>query len=156
MQRWMWYVAAFAVFLVVVSLSLSWVGQESAKSEPCNEHAPRLLFVKKRIPVCVFVAYTPEARRQGLSGRASIESGEGLLFVFPVEGIYTFWMKDMLFSIDILWLATDGTVVYMAQDVSPDTFPSHFVSESPALYVLELPAGYTKAHGVQVGDIVRL
>ena len=77
-------------------------------------------------------------------------------FVFPKDGIYAFWMKDMLFSIDILWLSARGSVVYMAQNVSPDTYPQSFQPEMLARYVLELPAGYVKEYNVVVGDIVRL
>jgi len=79
-----------------------------------------------------------------------------MLFVFPEDGKYAFWMKDMRFSIDILWLSADGRVVYMALNVSPDTYPQVFRPDVPARYVLELPAGYAKAHAVRIGDIVRL
>lgn len=106
--------------------------------------------------VRVSVADTGSTRGQGLSGRAGLAADEGMLFVFPEDGEYAFWMKDMLFSIDILWLSANGEVVYMAQNISPDTYPQSFRSDVPARYVLELPAGYAGAHGVSVGDIARL
>src|SRR3989338_1806519 len=81
------------------------------------------------------------AGQQSLSGRSGLAEGEGMLFVFPQDGKYGFWMKDMRFSIDILWLNASGMVVYMAQNVSPDSFPKSFESDVPARYVLELPAG---------------
>ena len=106
---------AFAVFLVVsIGASMVLVGQRSVESEPCSESAPRPLFMKGRILVCASVADTPEARQQGLSGRAGLGESEGMLFVFPKDGEYAFWMKDMRFSIDILWLSGNGTIVYMA------------------------------------------
>src|SRR3989338_5701660 len=54
--------------------------------------------------VRVTVADTPESRERGLSGRDGLASDEGMLFVFQNDGYHTFWMKDMLFSIDIIWL----------------------------------------------------
>ena len=157
MGRRIWYAAAVAAVLVVATGALlMWVGQKSAKSEVCREGAPRPLFVKERTLVCVSVADTVQARQQGLSGRSGLALDEGMLFVFPQDGKYGFWMKDMRFSIDILWLNASGTVVYMAQNVSPDSFPKSFESDVPARYVLELPAGYAEAHSVAIGDIVRL
>jgi len=114
----------------------------------------------------VTVAATEMTRKQGLSGRAGLENDEGMLFVFPRDGKYSFWMKDMRFSIDIIWISASdrpsrdgsagGRIVYIAPDVSPATYPEDFVSPTPARYVLEVPAGFTGAHGVRVGDIVGL
>ncbi len=106
--------------------------------------------------IYVSVADTEETRRQGLSGHPGLAADEGMLFVFPKDGEYAFWMKDMRFSIDILWLSSNGSIVYMAQNVSPDTYPHDFVPAKSARYVLELPAGYAVAHGIVLGDIVRL
>lgn len=106
--------------------------------------------------VRVTIADTEAKREQGLSGRQGLAPHEGMLFIFQKDDRYAFWMKDMLFSIDILWLSADGTVVYIAPSVSPDTYPQAFVSSTPARYVLELPAGYAAAHGVKLGDKVQL
>lgn len=104
----------------------------------------------------VSVVGTPEERAKGLSGRTGLALGEGMLFVFDTEAKYRFWMKDMLFSIDILWLSGDGKVVYLRENVSPATYPEVFAPNAPARYVLELPAGFVKDNNVVVGDIVRL
>ncbi len=104
----------------------------------------------------VTVADTPAARAQGLGGRGGLAYDEGMLFVFDQDGKYSFWMKDMFFSIDMLWLDADGRIVYMAQSVSPQTYPETFTPDTPARYVLELPAGYAAANHVQVGDQVQM
>ncbi len=104
----------------------------------------------------VTIVDTEPTREQGLSGRAGLAPDEGMLFIFPEDGKHAIWMKDMLFSIDILWLSADGKVVYMAQNVSPETYPKIFESNTPARYVVELPAGYARAREVSLGDIVRL
>jgi|SRR3989344_8393955 len=113
--------------------------------------------------VVVFVVDTDAARAKGLGGRAGLARGEGMLFIFPRDGMYGFWMKDMHFAIDILWLADDpsspsgqAVIVSMAQNVSPDTYPRDFLPSRPARYVLELPAGFTEEYTVKVGDLVRL
>lgn len=106
--------------------------------------------------ITIEIADTPSLRELGLSGRTSLAPDSGMLFVFPTDGKYSFWMKDMRFSIDMLWLSADGAVVYIKPRVSPDTYPQSFVSNSPARYVLELLAGYVQQHGVTVGDKVQL
>ena len=105
--------------------------------------------------VVVDVADTSQLHAKGLSGRTSLEPGQGMLFVFEEEGEHGIWMKDMLFSIDILWIAGDGTIITIARDVSPDTYPKAFHASRPtAKYVLEVPAGYVDEIGVAVGDKV--
>ena len=108
------------------------------------------------LEVQITVAQTPLERQRGLSGHESLAPDEGMLFVFPEDGKYAFWMKDMRFSIDIVWLSADGGIIYMAQNVSPDTYPANFAPPTPARYVLELPAGFVGRNNVSVGDIVRL
>ncbi len=103
----------------------------------------------------VTVADTPEARQKGLGGRNGLAPDEGMLFIFPEDGTYGFWMKNMKFPIDILWISSAQEVVFMAQNVSSDTYPQVFTPTTPVRYVLELPAGYAKAYTVKVGDEVR-
>ena len=110
----------------------------------------------KGLTIRVTVADTPEEREQGLSGWTGLSEDEGMLFVFEKDGEPAFWMKDMKFAIDILWISSEGVVVDMRQDVSPETYPTAFAPRSEARYVLELPAGYTEVHQVRLEDIVRL
>ncbi len=104
----------------------------------------------------VTIADTESSREQGLSGRASLAADEGMLFVFQEDGSYAFWMKDMLFSIDIVWFKADGTIVDIVSAASPASYPAAFVPRGTARYVVELPAGFTHDHNVKIGDIVRL
>lgn len=102
------------------------------------------------------IADDPEERERGLSGREPLKKSEGMLFLFEEPGLHAFWMKDMKFSIDILWLNEQKQVVHIAPNVSPDSYPQRFVSKAPALYVLEVPAGFAAAHGIQNGYYAEL
>lgn len=101
--------------------------------------------------VAVEIADTYEARMQGLSGRSALPQGSGMLFVFEREGEWGIWMKDMQFSIDIIWADTDGRVVSVAHKVSPETYPNAFYPAKPARYVLEVPAGFAASRGIVEG-----
>jgi uncharacterized protein len=85
------------------------------------------------------VATTPKERELGLSGRNNMPMSVGMLFVFPNEGMYGFWMKDMHFNIDMVWANGQKNVVYLVRNVSPDTYPRVFSPVQKAKYVIELP-----------------
>lgn len=104
--------------------------------------------------VTVLVADTPEEQKQGLSGREGLGPDEGMLFVFQKDDLYGIWMKDMKFSIDIVWLSLTGKVITIEPNVSPRTYPRSFTPKTPARYVLELPAGYAQRHNLKVGDTI--
>ena len=106
--------------------------------------------------ISVSVSDTDESRQLGLSGRSALAADEGMLFVFQTDGAYAFWMKDMNFPIDIIWISADDRIVYMVQHASPDTYPHAFVPSAPARYVLEVSAGYVVQHNVHTGDTIQL
>jgi len=96
------------------------------------------------------VASTPAAQQQGLSNRTSFSSRQAMLFSYARPQQLCFWMKDMYFSLDILWLDSDHRVVKLEQNVSPKTYPRAFCAK--AQYVVELRAGQATANGVRVGQ----
>jgi uncharacterized membrane protein (UPF0127 family) len=98
------------------------------------------------------LANTPALREKGLSGRAELGKDEGMLFVFDKPGYYGFWMKDMNFPIDIVWINENKEVVDLSERLSPDTYPDIFYPHEEVKYVLELPAGYIEAHNISIGD----
>lgn len=102
------------------------------------------------------IANDPTKRELGLSGRTSLPSGSGLLFIFPTPGKYGFWMKDMNFPIDIIWIRPDRTVAGVARDISPSTFPELFYPPSDIQFVLELNAGKSDFLGVATGTVINL
>ncbi|PIR82475.1 hypothetical protein COU20_02095 [Candidatus Kaiserbacteria bacterium CG10_big_fil_rev_8_21_14_0_10_59_10] len=108
------------------------------------------------VPILVSIVETPDERARGLSGRESLAPDEGMLFIFPEDGYYSIWMKDMLFSIDILWLSAEGEVVDMRRDVAPETYPAGFSPHMPARFVLELPAGFSERNGIEIGSMAEL
>lgn len=105
----------------------------------------------KDIPVSVTLAQTNDEMSRGLGGRDGLKENEGMLFVLGKSGVYGFWMKDMKFSIDIVWIE-NNKIVFIQKSVSPDTYPTTFSPAQSASLVLELPSGFCDAHEVSVGD----
>lgn len=104
--------------------------------------------------LAVEVADTQEERSRGLQNRSSLPEGEGMLFIFPSESIYRFWMKETLISLDMIWLDDQRKIVGIATDVPPcqqDPCPQ-YGPEQMSLYVLEANAGYADRLGLKIGD----
>jgi uncharacterized membrane protein (UPF0127 family) len=108
----------------------------------------------------VELALTVEQQIQGLSGREVLAPGTGMLFVYQRESRYTFWMKEMRFPLDIVWIGADCTVVDVTLDAPPpepeqtlDQLPRYSPGD-PAQYVLEINAGASAARGIGPGDPV--
>jgi uncharacterized protein len=103
--------------------------------------------------------YVPESecqRQIGLGNFERLTHDKGMLFVFPEDGRYGFWMKNMDISIDILWLAKDGTVLHIEPNVSPLSYPTTYVSPVPARYVLELASGAAERMDIHRGSVIVL
>lgn len=100
----------------------------------------------------VEIARTQTQKAKGLGGRACIKPNQAMLFVFDRPNTYAFWMKDMKFGIDIVWLDGSKNIVKIQPKVSPDTYPKTFANQKPAQYVLELKAGQAEKLGLKIGS----
>lgn len=101
-------------------------------------------------------AETREERMKGLGGRETLGEFDGMLFTFTAPGRHAIVMRDMKFSIDIVWLH-NGKVVDIAPSVPVEenqkTLHPYF-PRTEANVVIELPAGWAAAHGLRIGDMV--
>ncbi len=97
------------------------------------------------------IATSSQDLERGLSGRVSIDADHGMLFVFPEAASRGFWMRNMFFPIDIIWIDKNKTVIGITKDVDPDTYPNIFFPPAPVRYVLELNAGYAEENGIASG-----
>ncbi len=147
-------ISVLIIACVVVVLSfLYWVGSRELEREEGreiigNDGAKKGSFIGDA-HIEIEFAMTAAAKAKGLGGRNPINASEGMLFVYDVPGYYSFWMKDMRFPIDILWLNSEMRVIDITENVSPDTFPQVFTSRLPAQYVLEVVAGFVEQNNIK-------
>ncbi|MEA1929557.1 MAG: DUF192 domain-containing protein [Patescibacteria group bacterium] len=104
----------------------------------------------------VKLAKTSQEQARGLSGRESLGEFEGMLFSFERPAEPSFWMKDMNFPIDILWLDSQLRIIEIEHNVQPDSFPQTFSPPQPIRYVLEVNAGLAENFNLQTGDGISL
>jgi uncharacterized membrane protein (UPF0127 family) len=104
-----------------------------------------------RHAVTVEVARTPEAHARGLMWREQLGPDAGMLFVFERSEPRSFWMKNTLIPLDMLFADDTGRIVGIVARAEPRTLTGRAV-EAPSRYVLEVNGGWAAAHGVAPGD----
>ena len=137
--------------------------EPSEPQEP-TEEGPRESGPVVRIGTAEFaveLALTPEERAQGLSDLPHLDPNTGMLFVYRQQDRYSFWMRNMHFPLDILWISADCTVADASLNVPPpepgqttDQLP-RYSPAVPVQYVLEINAGEAAAKGIMVGASVQ-
>ena len=109
----------------------------------------------------VEIADNDEERSQGLSGQEKLVYDHGLLFIFPEASEYGFWMKQMNFAIDIIWI-NGNTIVDIKENLqpvnwdTPDSELTIYYPQKPADKVLELLNGTCQKYNIKIGDRVEL
>ncbi len=104
--------------------------------------------------VTVELARTGSERERGLMFRQSLESGRGMLFIFPTSERLQFWMKNTYIPLDMIFIDADLKVVGIEENAEPLTL----TARGPAVlarYVLEVPGGWSKKTGIEIGSKVR-
>jgi uncharacterized membrane protein (UPF0127 family) len=153
---------ALIIFVVLMFIIMGIAKQSPATVAvvPKEDIGTRLLLPDGSI-IKTEVVDTPALKSKGLSGRTSLGEHESMLFVFDSEGYYDFWMPDMSFALDMIWMDKDYNIVDITEDAKPmpgtppEELPKYRSSE-PAQYVLEVNSGFSSEHGLEVGDKLKL
>lgn len=103
----------------------------------------------------VEIADSSPLRTRGLMWRSELADGTGMLFIFPAEVVQSFWMRNTLIPLDMLFIDRRMRVVGVVQWAEPQTLTSRTVGK-PSLYVLEVPGGWASRNGVRAGSTVEL
>lgn len=104
----------------------------------------------------VEVARTANEQEKGLMFRTKLDESSGMLFIFEKAGNYTFWMKNTLIPLDIIWINENKTIVYIKENALPclSELCEIYGPETYAKYVLEINANQSKKNGIKIGEKV--
>ena len=105
--------------------------------------------------VTVEVARTDDELQRGLMFREKLAPGTGMLFVFGDSSDHSFWMKNTLIPLDMIFIAEGGTVAGIVERAEPLSLVERSVGR-PSRWVLEVPGGFAAEHGIRAGDRVRI
>lgn len=127
---------------------------ETATPQPAvTDNGPRVVFPDGFV-VSVEIAADDQMRAQGLMYRDRLDPGRGMLFVFPRDDVFSFWMKNTRIPLDMIWIDVNRRVAGIQENVPPcrvEDCPSYGPGVI-ARYVLEVGGGEAAKHGLKVGD----
>jgi len=144
------------VFIAVIALMVTsyFFFKEKSEFKSKNLNGNEKNISVGGVNLLVDIADEPSEQAQGLSGRDLMAENKGMLFIFPESLIPSFWMKDMRFPLDMLWVDASGTIIAITKNIPPETYPNIFSPPSPILYVLEVNSGWSDRNNIKVGDMM--
>lgn len=154
--------ALVPIFIAAVIVGI--VGLVSIPSESKLESVefPRGTIMIDDVPLEVQIADTEPRRVRGLMFQDQLSYDQGMIFVFDKPGLYSLWMLNMQFSLDMMWFDEDGKIVHIEKDVPPCKTPLEIatcqsvIPEGQAVYVLEVTSGFIEQNNVTKDSILRI
>ncbi|WP_417620469.1 DUF192 domain-containing protein [Parasphingorhabdus sp.] len=155
---------AVALLLSVIGLSACYAQTGEATANNPQSELPLSEAGLKQVPLSiqtsdathrfvVEVAQSGTQQAQGLMFRTRLSPDKGMIFPFPADRVASFWMKNTVISLDIIFIRRDGTIESIAADTIPYSLDPVQSSE-PVATVLEIAAGRANELGIRPGDIV--
>jgi hypothetical protein len=132
-----------AIIIISIATLIFIISRKEKQNQVCFENNCFL----------VELAKTPEERSRGLMFRGKLDQNTGMLFIFPEEGEYSFWMKNTLIPLDIIWINSQKEIVFISENAQPckeDSCPLINPTQK-AKYVLEVNPGISGKIGLKVG-----
>jgi len=150
MKKFFTYLAPVAIIVLAAGF-LVW-------SQPSAKTVLSIHTSERTYNLLVNVVKTPGEREQGLMGRPALPEDEGMLFIYETASAPAFWMKNMNFPLDFVFIGSDKSVVEMMGKVLPcqaaDELCPRYKPNHPSRYVLELTGGFVEKYNIQPGDTV--
>ena len=129
--------------------------------DTANDRYSQIRVIVNGFELTADLAITDDEKTKGLAIKDDLKENESMLFVDEEPSRQSFWMKDMKFPIDIIWLDSNGTVVHIEHNLQPcisilNTGSSTlncpiYTPDKDSLYVLETIAGFSQKHNVKIG-----
>ena len=142
--------------VLIAPVILSMLCMDAGNSVSPADNSDRVCF--DDLCLGVEVVSSSQDISRGLMYREGLDEGMGMLFVFGSEGRHGFWMKNMKFSIDMMWISGDGRVVHVEHSVPACGEGScrGYASSENAKYVLETRANFGAENGIDVGSMAAI
>lgn len=148
-----WFLFVLLVLILAVSIKAGLPGQSpEVESLEADE-----VCIKDRC-FSVEIAANQSQREYGLMNREYLDPDKGMLFVYEDEGYHSFWMKNTLIPLDIIWINSGQEIVYIEKNAQPCTSDYCPLIDpwTNASYVLEINGGQCDEYNISVGDKVNI
>ena len=114
------------------------------------------------VPLQVQIADSEPRRIRGLMFQEQLPNDQGMIFVFEQPGLYSLWMLNMQFPIDMIWFDQEGKVVHIEKDVPPCKTPLEItvcqsvIPDGEAVYILEVTSGFVEQNNITKDSVMRI
>lgn len=148
-----WWIAAIAIVILAVLGAVYYLSTHASG----NEEGTRIDLIGSNGTTTVYVeiADTPQEQEKGLMDRTSMDEDRGMLFVFSGDHLRSFWMKNTPLPLDMVFVNSDYTIVDINHNAMPES-ETVFTSRAACKYVVEVNDGYCDAHGIGIGDRIKI
>jgi uncharacterized protein len=150
-------------FFTIVFVLMYFIYKPSKLSDPVNDKIMfqkqgELTFFNQKNKVLskleIEIAATEYTREKGLMERAAMDENQGMLFIFEAPSVQSFWMKNTILPLDLIFVDQNNNIVHIGYNAVP--FSEALISsEKPAMYVVEVNAGYCKKFKIENGDKIQ-
>jgi uncharacterized membrane protein (UPF0127 family) len=148
----------------IAAVIIGTVGLMTLPSESKLESVefPRGTIMVDDIPLEVQIADTDPRRIRGLMFQDQLSYDQGMIFVFNEPGLYSLWMLNMQFSLDMMWFDQDGKVVHIEKDIPPCktvveiSACQSIIPSDDAIYVLEVTSGFVDHNNITKDSVLRI
>jgi len=145
----------FSIYTPKRNRPISSKSSSSYKSTPSFRKDGNLSIIRiennSTIKLDIEIADNEAERMRGLMDRQNLPDNAGMLFIFQNDEPRSFWMKNTFISLDIIYINSNKEIVSIQKYTQPKSTYS-IPSEKPAMYVLEVNAGFTDKYGIKPGD----
>jgi len=154
--------ALVPIFIAAVIVGVAGLVSIPSESKLESVEFPRGTIMIDDVPLEVQIADTEPRRVRGLMFQDQLSYDQGMIFVFDKPGLYSLWMLNMQFSLDMMWFDEDGKIVHIEKDVPPCKTPLEIatcqsvIPEGQAVYVLEVTSGFIEQNNVTKDSILRI
>ena len=154
--------ALIPIFIAAVIIGVAGLTSIPSESKLESVEFPRGTIKIDEVPLQVQIADTEPRRIRGLMFQDQLPYDQGMIFVFDKPGLYSLWMLNMQFSLDMMWFDEDGKIVHIEKNVPPCKTPFEIAScqsiipEGQAVYVLEVTAGFVNKNNITQESILSI
>lgn len=150
--------------ITIAAVIIGSIGMLSLPSESKLESVefPRGTIMIDDVPLEVQIADTEPRRVRGLMFQDQLPYDQGMIFVFDKPGLYSLWMLNMQFPLDMMWFDANGNMIHIEQDIQPCrtaleiTTCQSVVPNDHAIYVIEVTSGFVKQNNITYDSVLKI
>ncbi len=154
--------ALVPIFIAAVIIGIAGLISIPSESKLQSVEFPRGTIMIDDIPLEVQIADNEPLRIRGLMFQDQLPPDQGMIFVFNEPGLYSLWMLNMQFPLDMIWFDQDGKIVHIEKDVPPCKTPleiaacQSIIPDEMAVYILEVTAGFIDENNITADSILEI